>query len=96
MITYSSIEIQGPSGEPVPNTFQRQDGPADHLAVLFPGAEYTVQMPVLYYPAATIESAPCCRLRPTTAGALTETERFRRSMRQSAAFDAGWPEITPE
>ncbi len=50
MYTVTSLEIAGYRGEPVPNSFIRQDAEAEHLAILFPGIRYTVDMPLLYYP----------------------------------------------
>ncbi len=47
----SVLEIKGYQGQPIANTFWRQDYTADHLAVLFPGLGYTADMPLLYYPA---------------------------------------------
>ena len=47
---YSSISISGHHGQPVPNTFIKQKGKTDHLALLFPGLHYSADMPVLYYP----------------------------------------------
>lgn len=34
----------------MPNRFFRQEGTAQRLAVLFPGVQYTCDMPLLYYP----------------------------------------------
>lgn len=44
------LEVAGHRGNPVPNTFLRQRGETAHLAVVLPGAGYTCQMPLLYYP----------------------------------------------
>lgn len=50
-MNYSSkiLEISGYRSGPVPNTFIRHHGKADHLAILFPGINYTCKMPLLYY-----------------------------------------------
>lgn len=47
--TFDSLRIVGYRDEFVPNTFLRQEGAADHVAILFPGANYTCHMPLLYY-----------------------------------------------
>lgn len=44
-----SLEIAGYRGEPVPNTFFRQDRDTDHLAIILPGIGYTCQAPLLFY-----------------------------------------------
>lgn len=44
------LEIVGHCGDPVPNTFWRQRGETAHVGVVLPGAGYTCQMPLLYYP----------------------------------------------
>ncbi len=56
MISYTitSVKIAGYEQAPVPNTFFRQDGPTDHLALIFPGYGYTPDMPALYYPMALL------------------------------------------
>ncbi len=50
MHSTTSLDIPGYRGEPVPNSFIRQEGETQHLAILFPGIRYTADMPVLYYP----------------------------------------------
>lgn len=50
MYQFKSLDIAGYRGEQVPNTFLRQDGEAQHIAILFPGMGYTCHMPLLYYP----------------------------------------------
>jgi predicted alpha/beta-hydrolase family hydrolase len=49
---YHSVELSivGHQDEPVPHTFYRQDGEAEHLAMILPGLGYTCDMPLLYYP----------------------------------------------
>jgi predicted alpha/beta-hydrolase family hydrolase len=46
----TSIPISGYAGKTVPNRFFRQEGAARALAVLFPGLNYTCDMPLLFYP----------------------------------------------
>ena len=50
-INLTSLPISGHSGEAVPNRFFRQTGAVQDLAILFPGLNYTCDMPLLYYPA---------------------------------------------
>lgn len=49
MYTMTSLAVSGYRGQPVPNSLIRQDGEADHLALLFPGIRYTAAMPLLHY-----------------------------------------------
>lgn len=49
MATTESLAIVGYRGEPVPNRFLHQDAATDHLAILFPGMGYTLDMPLFYY-----------------------------------------------
>ena len=51
MHTGKTLEITGYRDEPVPHTFLRQPGDADHVGILLPGMRYTCDMPLLYYPA---------------------------------------------
>lgn len=44
------IDIQGHSNKPVPNRLFRNVGPANGLAILFPGLRYTCDMPLFFYP----------------------------------------------
>jgi predicted alpha/beta-hydrolase family hydrolase len=48
---FTSLTFQGFGGKPVPNLFLRQAKAATTLAVLYPGLNYTCDMPLLYYPA---------------------------------------------
>ena len=48
MSTSKVVPIAGYCGA-VPNTFVRQEGEAEHLAVLLPGMGYTCDMPLFYY-----------------------------------------------
>lgn len=50
MISFKSLSISDYRGEPLSNTFVRQDQAAHQLAVVLPGMGYTAHMPVLYYP----------------------------------------------
>ncbi len=49
MATGKSLAIEGYRGEPVPNTFLRQQGETVRLAILLPGLGYTCDMPLFYY-----------------------------------------------
>lgn len=49
MASKTSLEITGYRGEPVPHTFFRQEQETSLLAIIFPGYEYNIDMPVLYY-----------------------------------------------
>lgn len=49
MPTAQRLPITGYGGESVPNEFLRQEGGADHLAVLLPGFAYGCDMPLFYY-----------------------------------------------
>jgi hypothetical protein len=49
-VEITSLEITGHGGKSLPNRFFRQRGEAQGLAVLFPGLNYTCDMPLLYYP----------------------------------------------
>ena len=51
MQTGETLDVMGYRGEPVPHTFLRQPGDADHAGILLPGLRYTCDMPLLYYPA---------------------------------------------
>jgi len=46
----TSISISGYAGNTVPNRFFRQEGAVRTLAVLFPGMNYSCDMPLLFYP----------------------------------------------
>ncbi len=48
--TYDHLSLTDYHGQPLPNLFLRQKDATDHLAVLFPGYQYTTGMPLLYYP----------------------------------------------
>ncbi|HOG45210.1 MAG TPA: hypothetical protein PLB78_01075 [Anaerolineae bacterium] len=50
MYSFTSLEIAGYRGEPLPHTFLRQAEETRHLGVIFPGWGYTADRPVLYYP----------------------------------------------
>jgi predicted alpha/beta-hydrolase family hydrolase len=49
MATSTVLSITGYRDEPVPNRFLRPEGAIDHLAILFPGIGYTLDMPLFYY-----------------------------------------------
>ncbi|MCL5124154.1 MAG: hypothetical protein M1511_06600 [Deltaproteobacteria bacterium] len=44
-----TFDVIGHRNEVVPSTFFRQEHKTNHIAVLFPGFGYTVQMPLMYY-----------------------------------------------
>jgi predicted alpha/beta-hydrolase family hydrolase len=46
----TSIKISGYGARFVPNRFYKQPGIADTLALVFPGVQYSCDMPLLYYP----------------------------------------------
>ncbi len=50
-IHFSSLPITNAEGKGVPNHFLHHSRPAPRLAVLFPGLNYTCDMPLLYYTA---------------------------------------------
>jgi hypothetical protein len=50
-IVIDKLSIAGHEELPVANRFFRQSGAAETLAVIFPGLNYTCDMPLLYYPA---------------------------------------------
>jgi predicted alpha/beta-hydrolase family hydrolase len=49
-LNITSLSITGYEGKSVPNRFFRQEGAPKTLAVLFPGLNYTCDMPLLFYP----------------------------------------------
>jgi predicted alpha/beta-hydrolase family hydrolase len=49
-LNITSIPITGYAGKTMPNRFFRQEGAASTLAVLFPGMNYSCDMPLLFYP----------------------------------------------
>ena len=49
MYSTETLTINGYRNEPVPHTFFKCATETDHLAILFPGLHYTVDMPLLYY-----------------------------------------------
>lgn len=51
MFRYTSIKINGAGGRPLSNLLLKQEGQAGSLALLFPGLNYSCDMPLLYYPA---------------------------------------------
>jgi pimeloyl-ACP methyl ester carboxylesterase len=44
-----TLPISGYRGEDVPNHFFRQEGEADHLAIVLPGLGYSADMPLLFF-----------------------------------------------
>src|SRR5262245_25536830 len=51
MVSSATLAVSGYRDEAVPNTFLRQDGATDHIAILLPGINYPCDLPLLYYPA---------------------------------------------
>src|SRR5271170_6743368 len=45
----STLNLSGYMSKPVPNTFMKQDGETDKLAIIYPGMGYKCSMPLLYY-----------------------------------------------
>jgi len=50
MHSIETLDVIGHCNEVLPSTFFRQKHETTHIAVLFPGFGYTVQMPLMYYP----------------------------------------------
>ena len=50
MHSIETLDVIGHCNEVLPSTFFRQKHETIHIAVLFPGFGYTVQMPLMYYP----------------------------------------------
>lgn len=50
MYSFTTLDIAGYRGEPVPNTFLRQAEEARRLGIVLPGWGYSADRPVLYYP----------------------------------------------
>ncbi len=50
MITFDKLTLKGYNGEELVNTFIRQGRPAHSLAVIFPGLNYSVDLPLLFFP----------------------------------------------
>jgi hypothetical protein len=48
-VDFTTLDITGHGGEPVPNQFLRQERETSTLAVLLPGQGYTARMPLFYY-----------------------------------------------
>ncbi len=48
-INYESLNIRGFGGQTVPSLLLKQQQPAAHLALIFPGYNYNGGMPLLYY-----------------------------------------------
>ena len=50
-MTLDRLDIIGHDDRPLPHRFVRQEKGSDHLAIVFPGFAYGLDLPVLYYPA---------------------------------------------
>jgi pimeloyl-ACP methyl ester carboxylesterase len=92
MYSARTLQITGYRDEPVPNTFLRQNGDADHVAILLPGVRYTCDMPLLYYPAgllldlgADVLRVEHARDRRADFQAITEAEQGRWFLADAAA-----------
>lgn len=50
MFTRTTLQIRDHNHQPLPNTFLKQDWNADHLVLVFPGLNYSADLPAVYYP----------------------------------------------
>jgi hypothetical protein len=88
---FTSLAFQGYGEQPVPNLFMRQAGAASTLAVVYPGLNYTCDMPLLYYPANLLleRGADVLQVKADYSGAafqaLPGTERFQWAYADAAA-----------
>ncbi len=97
MYSFTTLDIRGYRGEPVPHTFLRQEDEARHLGIIFPGWGYTADRPVLYYPGLLLlqQGADLLRVEYNYARrpeylALPAEERERWLIADvTAALDAG-------
>lgn len=48
-LKFSSLDVTGYKGQPVPNTSIAHSNPASHLGILLPGYRYSADMPPLHY-----------------------------------------------
>jgi len=97
MFEITTLPVSGRAGLALPNRFFRQAGGAPTLAVIFPGLNYTADMPLLYYPAALLRQrgADVLQVRADYTGgdyaALPPVERFAWLAEDArAAAQAGW------
>lgn len=83
MVSYTSLDITGYDDRPIENTWMRQSGAADHVAIVFPGYAYRVNMPALYYPGALLAARGANVLAVDTAydeiDAFQSADRAQRS-----------------
>lgn len=97
MVAPRALPIVGYGGEPVPNEFLRQEGGADHLALLLPGFAYTCDMPLFYHAENVLLDAGIDVLRveygyhrrPDVVAASEEEQRRRLFADVAAAWRAG-------
>src|SRR5450759_961364 len=96
MANPGALAISGYQNAPVPNRFFRQEPPATHLAILFPGLGYNPDLPLLYYTQQVLlaQGLDVLQLRPNYLGdvfqALSQDERLEWLLQDSAAaFKAG-------
>jgi hypothetical protein len=45
------LDLKSYNNQPLPNTYFKQKGDTDHLALFLPGRGYTTSMPLFFYPA---------------------------------------------
>ena len=57
MVNVERLRISGHGDEPVPNSFFRQAGGSDHLAIVLPGLSYRCNQPLLWYPTRALLSS---------------------------------------
>ena len=56
MYAISRLAINGHESKPLANTFFKQDGGSDHLAIVLPGLSYRCNEPLLWYPSRVLLS----------------------------------------
>lgn len=80
---FTTLSINGYAQKEVPNVFLRQKGPANTLAILFPGLRYSCDMPLLYYPSRLLAHRGADVLQLNT----DYTQADYQSASQSEQFD---------
>jgi predicted alpha/beta-hydrolase family hydrolase len=92
----TSLSISGHNGQPIPNRLFWHTGGAATLAVIFPGLNYTCDMPLLYYPAQLFEQRGVDVLQvqadytsPAFASISPAERMLRRVADAQAAVQAG-------
>lgn len=94
MILTTHLILAGYAGEPVQNTFLRHEEAGQHLAIMFPGAEYGIHAPILsdLRQALLARGADLLQVEYVYRAwaNLTEAERFKRLYAAvEAAAEAG-------